>query len=188
MHKSSRRPIDHVTSPLDAESSKDTSTLWITGPSLELQQKLLKISGLQPTVILGSDTPCDTDTFPNHTIDLIADAILCRALRWIVVCGQPSDVPLRSGKDQCAPQESTSSYDQMLQRIRDRMERQQRGQERVRTQLGQIRSEARVAFALTSHAISLCGMFYIPESDAFLVYDRTEEQFVPIVDARSWYF
>lgn len=188
MHKTPRRLIDHVTSPLDAESSKDTSTLWITGPSLELQQKLVKISGLQPTVILGSDTPCDTDTFPNHTIDLIADAILCRALRWIVVCGQPSDVPLRSGKDQFAPQESTSGYDQMLQRIRDRMERQQRGQERVRTQLGQIRSKARVAFELTSHAISLCGMFYIPESDAFLVYDRTEEQFVPIVDARSWYF
>ena len=183
MHKSSRRPIDHVTSPLNAESSKNTSTLWIIGPSLELQQKLVKISGLQPTVILGSDTPCDADTFPNHTIDLIADAIRYRDVRWIVVCGQPSDVPLRSRMDQCAPRESSSSYDQMLQRIRDRMERQQRAQDRVRTQLDQIRSNARAALTCTAPAIRLCGMFYIPESDAFLIYDRAEDQFVPIAEA-----
>jgi hypothetical protein len=35
----------HVTSPIDAESSKDTSTLWITGQTLELQQKLLVAVG-----------------------------------------------------------------------------------------------------------------------------------------------
>jgi hypothetical protein len=184
MHRAPRWPTDPVKSLVEPESSKDISTLWITGPSLELQQKLARVSGLKPAIIIRPDMPCDTDPFPNHTLNLIADAFLYRDVRWIVVCGQGSDAPLRSRMDQCSPQEGKSSYGQMLQRICDRLERQQRAQDRVRTQLDQIGSHAGVAHALTSHAISLCGMFYIPDSDAFLIYDHAEDQFLPIAEAR----
>lgn len=186
MHPSPRRSIDPVSGPLNTESSKGRLTLLITGPSLEMQQKLVSISGLQPTIILGSETLRDSDTLPPNTLDLIADAILHRDVRAIVVCGHPSDVPC-SRIDQCSLQENMSRYNQMLQRIRDRMERQQRAQDRVRKHLEQFFSNAMLAFALNSRAISLFGMSYIPESDVFLIYDSAGDRFVPIVEAGSWH-
>lgn len=183
MRRIPRQTNDPVHSPLVSVSSNDAWTLWVTGPALELQQKLARIDGLQPTIIVRSEMACDTDTITNQTLDLIADAIFSRDVRCIVVCGQPGDAPLSSRLDQCLPQECARGYGHILQGTSARLEHQQRIQERVRTQLKQIRSHTGVALALTSHAISLCGMYYAPESDAFLVYDRTVDRFVPIAEA-----
>lgn len=183
MHASPHRSIASV----DRESSTGGLTLLITGPSPELQQRLVTISELRPTLILSSDTLRDSDTLPASTLDLFADAILHRDVRAIVVCGHTSDAAARPRLHMRAPQADTSSVSQMLQRMGDRMERQKRAQDRLRFQLDQIRSDARIARATKSHTISLCGLFHVTESDVFLVYDPAEDQFVPLVEATLWH-
>jgi hypothetical protein len=187
MHASPHRSSASLSASLDRESSKGGLTLLITGPSPELQQKLVTISDLRPTLILSSDTLRDSDTLPASTLDLIADAILHRDARAIVVCGHTSDTAARPPLHLLARQADTRSVSQMLQRMRDRMERQKRAQDRLRFQLDQIRADARIARATKSHKISLCGLFHVAESDVFLVYDPAEDQFVPLVEATLWH-
>lgn len=183
MHRTPFQKSAPLNPQFEADRSKGICNLWVTGPSLELHQRLVRTNGLQSTILIRTEMPTDADKLSNLTLNLIADAIVYRDVRSVVVCGQSSDVAVNSPRDQCSPQEEASGYDQMLQRICDRMERQRSAQERVLTQLDQIRTHPCVALALISQFISLCGMFYIPESDAFLVYDCIEDRFVPIANA-----
>lgn len=183
MHRTLDWSSGCLNSVVEAAKPKDIRSLWITGPSPDLQQKLVRMHSLQPVIIFCPEISGDTDRISNHTLELVVAAIRHRDVRHVVVCGQPNDVPLHSERDQGATQESESSYSQMLRRIAARLDRQQRVQNRIRHQLDQIRTITGVAGVLTSCAVSLCGMFYIPESDAFLIYDHAKDQFAPIVEA-----
>lgn len=187
MHASPHRSIASLSASLDRENSQGDLTLLITGTSPELQQRLVTISDLRPMLILSSDTLRDSDSLPTSTLDLIADTILHRDVRAIVVCGHTSDVAARPPLHLLAPQGETSNVSQMLQRMRDRMDRHRLAQDRLRFQLDQIRSDARIARATKSRTISLCGLFHIAESDVFPVYDPVDDQFVPLVEATLWH-
>lgn len=186
MHRILSRSTDPLNSPCDAETWMKVSTLWIIGPSLGLHQKLVRTSGLQDAIIFRQ-MPCPAGRLSSPTLDRIADAIASRDVRCIVVCGQPSDAAENPRIDQCSPQDEKSRYHVMLQRIRARGERQQRAEEQVLSQLDQIRTHARVTTAFAAPSMILCGMFYIPESDAFLYYDPLARQFVPIMEAGRSY-
>lgn len=183
MHRTIVWPDGSLNSVREADKNENNLSLWITGPSPGLQEKLVRIRGLQPARILCLEMSDDTDYLSEQSLELVAAGILRRDVRCVVVCGQPDDVPLRTRTDQGSTPKSESSYGQMLQRIAARLDRQQRVQNRIRTQLNQIRAIAGVTPSLTSGAVSLCGIFYIPESDAFLLYDQAKDQFTPIVEA-----
>lgn len=183
MHRILGWPSGSLNSVLEAENDKNIRSLWITGPSPGLQEKLVRMPGLQPARILCPEISDDTDTLSKPTLELVAEVILSGDVRYVVVCGQPNDVPLHFEGDQGATPKSESSYRQMVRRIATRLDRQQRVQNRIRTQMEQIRSIPGVACVLTSCAVSLYGMFYIPVSDTFLVYDHAKDLFAPIVEA-----
>lgn len=183
MHRTFVWPGGFQNSVLEAAKDKKVRSLWITGPSPGLQEKLVRIPGLQPARILCPEISDDTDTLSKPTLELVAEAILPGDVRYVVVCGQPNDVPLHFERDQGSTPESESSYRQMVRRIAARLDRQQRVQNRIRTQLEQIRTIPGVACALKSCAVRLYGMFYIPESDTFLVYDHAKDLFAPIGEA-----
>ena len=139
---------------------------------------------LQSAMIISLSDPADDDAPSTRMLDLIADVVVQRNVCRIVVCGQPSDACLTADADQPALQEETTGYHQMLQRIQARIERQHLVQRRVLTQMGRIATHSRLAQAVASRPISLCGLFYIPECDAFLVYDDSADRFIPITAAR----
>lgn len=182
MHRAPFRNSPPMNSAFEAERSKGAWNLWVTGPSLELQQKLFRTKGLPSTILIRPSMSWESDKLSHQTLDLLARAIVNRDVRCIVVCSQPSDGTVPSPPDRCSQREGTSGYDRMLQRVCAHLERHRRAQDRVLTQLDQIRKHAEIAIALTSQPISLCGMFYIPESDVFLVYDPAEHRFVPIAE------
>lgn len=182
MNSSSRRSMLPVSVPHDIGRERSGWTLLITTGSLELQQKLVSIAGPRPTIILGLDELSDSETLRSSTLDLLADTIRNREVRAIVVCGQTADVAVPARSVRCDQGEESSSFSRMLRRMRDCMVRQTRAQNRMRSQLNQIRSHARIACASRSPAIGLFGILHVAESNLFFVYDQAENQFVPLAE------
>lgn len=169
-----------VRSPFDLASANSGCTLVITGSAPELQTKWKTIGGQLPIVVLGCDARSESGALPAATLDLIADTIRYREVRSIVVCGHSSDASCPP-VTQFAAANQLNCYNEMLQPIRDRMRRQQRALVAVRKKVDQINADAKIAQVLRARCIGVVGMFYIQESDLFLIYDTTQAQFVPVL-------
>lgn len=169
-----------VNLPCEAVRPTSCGELWVTGYSPMLHRKLVKTSGSKSTVVVRPRTPCDADILSNQTLNLIADTIVHRKVRRVIVCGEPDDAIAHDPTEHFQPQENERSFDQLLHRICARQQCQRTAQRHVIARLDQIRNHARVASALSSQCSSLCGMFYVPECDNFLVYDRAVDRFVPV--------
>ena len=161
------------------ENARSTSILWITGPSADLQQRLKRIEGLPPSIVLTPHAPADGDALSNEALHLIADTIDCRQVRVILVCGQTEEGTLYT--DGVARQRA-SGFDSILQRVGEHAKRRQRAQVCVRSRLNLIQSHQRVAQALNRGVASIHGVFYVSECDAFLVYNPESDQFVPFAE------
>ena len=159
------------------ENARSTSILWITGPSADLQQRLKRIEGLPPSIVLTPHAPADGDALSGQTLELIANLIEHRKVRVILVCGHADDVTVRT-QHEVRPR--AHGFDSILQRVGDRAARRQRAQARVCAQLDLIQSQERVALALARGEVSIHGVFYASECDAFLVYDPARDQFVSV--------
>lgn len=161
------------------ESARSTSILWITGPSADLQQRLQRIEGLPPSIVLTPHAPADGDALSNEALDLIADTIDCRQVRVILVCGQTAAATVHT--DGVARQRA-SGFDSILQRVGEHAKSRLRAQACVRSRLNRIQSHPRVAQALNRGVVSIHGVYYASECDAFLVYDPESDQFVPFAE------
>ena len=191
MHRRPLLKIDPATSAIEAENSRDNWSLWITGSSLELQRRLMRTNGLSPTVLVqpavqGDAVEGDTQKLPERTLDLIAGILASRTVHSIIVCGQPDDAGSPTPMTRSTLQDGSSRFASLLQRVSARMERQRCVQDRVRAQLHQIRSHAGISSQLLSRPIRIWGMFYIPDSDVFLIYEQEKDRFVPLAVAGMW--
>ena len=176
--------LDRTESALEEGKSTDVCDLWVTGTSTELRRKLVTTSGLQSTILIQPSAPCESDQLSDFSLDVIADTIKQRNVQCVIVCYQPGDGIQSPPIEPCSPDEDTNRYRYLLKRICARVERQRHAQDLIRTHMNQIRRDARIAPALMARKISLHGLFYIPESDSFLVYDEATDRFVPIAEAR----
>lgn len=168
---------------MEQESPRDLWDLWIVGPAVEVKSELLKASGAS-TMLIRTSPPGDSGELSPGTLTLIADAIAKRAVRCVVVCGQPDDATDPAANDLNSSAGEMCGYDQMLLRMSRRKARERCVHDRILTQLHQIRAHPGIAAAVKSQRIALCGVFYVPESDAFLVYVPAEGRFVPLAEAR----
>lgn len=172
-------------SPLPLMQSAEAWDLWVTGASSDLRQKLTTTTDLQSTLLIQPSTFDEPDRLSQGTLDLIADTLQCRHLRSVIVCQQltPEDAdPQRSTR--AVSSRERRQYNEVLMRIRAHKDAQQRLESRVLSQMDQIRRDSRIGKAMSSQETKLYGMVYIPKSDAFLIYDRAIDSFVPIREAR----
>lgn len=179
MYQTPRLHPELLKSPANAIPAANSSCLWILDSSPELHRKLSAARESLNAIILQPGTPCDEDTLPHHTLELIARIIRTRNVNRIIVCGQATDAMQDSGPERHSPGAGLRLYQQILHRIRSRAELRRRAQDRVIMRLEQISSHADLAYAMSLRSISLSGMFYITESDAFLHFDRNLNAFVP---------
>ena len=159
------------------ENTRGSAILWLTGPAVDLPRRLKRIEGLLPSLVVASHTPADGDALSGQTLELIANLIEHRKVRVILVCGHADDVTVRT-QHEVRPR--AHGFDSILQRVGDRAARRQRAQARVCAQLDLIQSQERVALALARGEVSIHGVFYASECDAFLVYDPARDQFVSV--------
>lgn len=159
------------------------ATLWITGPSVALRQRLLAIRALPSMSIICPEADCSNAVLSNQTIEWITRYIVERGIVCVVVCGEADD--LCSGAADSRDSKQTGPFSRMLQRIVDHSARRRRVQDRVRTWLQQIRSHERISALSRKRRIRLMGIFYARECDAFLVHDRGTDQFVPLLETLS---
>lgn len=155
-------------------------SLWIADPTPNLYQRLARIHELQPAVILTPGGADETSPISTRTLGLISSAMHCRDVQHIVVCGQPSDLPVEIPLRQTVEMDGESRYQQLVERISARLARQQRVHDRIRAELDQVRAIPAVRQALRSAVVNLVGLFYIPESDSFLVHDPKRDQLIPL--------
>ncbi len=181
MHHSCRLPLASPSTPPCVEGLKSRWNIVVTGPAPELPQKFLAAYIPQRLMVLESDPAREQDTLLDRTLDLLADTVLRRDVGGIVVLGQSKDAA--AGSPTNGMQQSCSSgYNSIVQRMSARTERMRLAQNRVRVQLNQIRADARIAGASISRGISLCGLYHITESNAFLWYDETKGRFEALSD------
>ena len=182
MYLSRRLPIAYLSAPDCVGNLKSRWTVVISGPAPELPKKFLAGCSPHRLIVLESDTAREQDALPASTLDFLADTILRRDVGAIVVLGQSKDVAAWSPTNLGTLYDCSSGYNSMLQRMSARTECMRRVQNRVRVQLNQIRVDARIAGASSSRDISLCGLYHVTESNAFLWYDETEDRFVALND------
>lgn len=170
-------PNNSVVAAGEAQSPR---TLWITGPSVRLRQRLVKSVGLRSATIMRLLDSDLSDALSPHTLDLIANAIRSGKLRSVVICGETGDVSSRTGRGSRCGNSADSTYEHLLLRMSNHRQHRQRAQNRVKTQFQQMRSHAGVAHALKSNGVSLFGMFYLPEAETFLLFDESQGDFSPL--------
>ncbi len=169
---------------LAQQSSPRVPTLWITGQSELLQERLLKTVGLRSATIVRP--VADGDGLSPHTLNLIADAIVNRKVRCVIVCGETSDVPWPCSESSSSAGAATADQsDSLPERMRNYLRCRRLAQLRIERQLRQLHAHAGVASALRRQSTSLFGMFYLPENDAFLIFDQHDQQFVSVFEALS---
>lgn len=182
--KQIRWPVSQVNGPR-GERVPEIPTLWITGRSTALKQKLATLRGLPSTTIISPETECGTDVLTPQTTEVIGHYIVRRGVCCVVVCGEADDIDVRSAGGNSALHDNTSPYGRIVRRIVDRSAQRRCVQDRIRNWLNHIRSDARFSAVCRIRSIRLIGMFYVPECDAFLVYDRVTDQFLPLMEAAS---
>lgn len=185
MHPSRSRLIAPQNPSPGREMPNCRWTIVIAKANVELPEAMLRACGPQPMIVLASHSFGEGDALPASTLDLLADTVLHRDVEAIVVLGQSDDAPSPSRTQHGAQHETSSGYRRILRRTADRMNGRHRSQNRLRTQMTQIRQDPRLATASISQAISICGLYHVIESNLFLLYDETKDQFVPLVDASS---
>lgn len=182
--KQIRWPASHVNAP-GGERAPEIPTLWITGRSTALKQKLLTLRELPSTTIISPETDCGTDFLTPQTTEVIGGYIVRRGVCCVVVGGEADDVGVHPAGGNAALHDKTSPYGRISRRIADRSAQRRRVQDRIRAWLKHLRSDALISAVCRKRAIRLVGMLYIPECDAFLVYDRRTDQFLPLMEAIS---
>lgn len=179
MYRAPRLNPELMNSQLNEMRAANATSLWIIGSSPELYRRLSAVRETLNAIVIQPDGTCDAGALPPHTLELIARIIRIRNVSCVIVCGHADDAAQDSPPEQHPPGSGMRIYQQLLHRIRARTELQRRAQERVVTRLDQISSHAEVAYAMALRSISPSGMFYISESDTFLHFDRSANQFEP---------
>lgn len=170
---------DETTRELRLGRRPRTASLWITCGEQSLTRVLRPVLGREPLLFVHRD-PCAAWSTETNCLPHIEHAVWQRDIRDIVVCGHSLCSRHASS---AAPREllrGMDSFDELLHRVLDREERNRQGKEAVVRQMEGLRDYPPLAQLLSRGDLSLHGLFYLGESDTFLMYDELIRDFLPL--------